>query len=365
MPVQAAAFTGGVVEAFFDGLLPEGEALKMIAYDFNLSATDAYGLLQALGRDCAGALQILPADSTLEPGAGALELLTDEQVAERLRRLRHSPLGVDERVRISLAGVQEKMVLTLTESGWALPLDGAPSTHILKPSHPHLAHSVANEALCLRIAKHAGVATTEAEVSSFVGRDVLIVERYDRTHVGPTHRIHQEDMCQAQGISPREKYEEHGGPSLASCAEILNLWTRGDHSLLQMLAITTINVAIGNADAHGKNLSLMHHANGAAELAPAYDLLCTRYYDVDTTAGMFVDGIRHIDHIAVDNLVAEGTSWGIPEPRARAHVEQLVNELPDALKRAAAEIAAPANLVTQLRKRMTRLGKGLTAAPGA
>jgi len=364
LPVQRGVYRGEPVDAYFDGLLPEGEALRMLAYDFKVRDDDTVGLLAELGRDCAGALQIVPSNTAPVPGAGSLELLTDDEVGERLRALRHAPLGVDERDRISLAGVQEKLVLAQTNDGWALPLDGAPSTHIFKPAHPHLAATVVNEALCLAIARHAGLSAASATVDRFGEREVLVVERYDRTHESPVARIHQEDMCQAHGISPRRKYEEHGGPTLKSCARVLLDWSSNPEDLENLLSLTTLNVAIGNANAHGKNISLLHHENGSVKLAPMYDVMCTRFYDADPTAGMFVDGQRNIDDINVQHLVHEAATWGIPSVRAGDIVAGVVDKLPAALERAAAEVATPSKLVDLIGLRVQRLGAGRTTLRG-
>ncbi|MGH9917456.1 MAG: HipA N-terminal domain-containing protein, partial [Nitrososphaerales archaeon] len=156
MPTRGRAYGNEVTSAFFSGLLPEGEPRQIIAYDLNLSERDAYGLLRALGRDCAGALVVVPDGETLEE-EGVPEPITDAEVARRLRKLRVQPLGVDQRVRVSLAGMQRKLLLSRLENGWGLPVDGAPSTHIVKPANRYLRNVVANEALCVRVARELGL----------------------------------------------------------------------------------------------------------------------------------------------------------------------------------------------------------------
>jgi serine/threonine-protein kinase HipA len=357
MPTQRGPYAGDVVDAFFDGLLPEGEALKMLAYDFKVSSDDAIGLLERLGGDVAGAVQIVPAGTDPQSPAGSFEPIDDDAVAERLRKLRSFPLGVDDRVRISLAGVQEKLVLTQVESGWALPLDGAPSTHIFKPAHPHLRDAIANEVFCLAVAREADVLTADARVERFGGRPVLVITRFDRTTEGPTRRIHQEDMCQATGTSPRRKYEVDGGPSLRDCASILTKWGSRSDDLRRLLDITTCNIVLGNADAHGKNLSLLHGSEGAIRLAPAYDLFCTRFYEgPETIAGMFVNGVREIDDITADDLVVEAVSWGMSEAAARERIAALLARMPDAITAAAHQTQAPTELVQLVCARLARLG---------
>jgi len=78
------------------------------------------------------------------------------------------------------------------------------------------------------------------------GQLLLVVTRYDRIieQDGAVQRIHQEDFCQALGVPPNHKYQEDGGPSLRSIAEVLRV---NDPGALDTLArATTLNVALGN-----------------------------------------------------------------------------------------------------------------------
>jgi len=72
---------------------------------------------------------------------------------------------------------------------------------------------------------------------------------------------------------------------------------------------TTLNVALGNGDAHGKNFSLLHDVSGRLRLAPAYDLLSTRFYGDDRLA-MHVDHVRRIDRVTTDRIVNEAMGLG-------------------------------------------------------
>lgn len=134
LPVTLRPHRGKVVERFFDGLLPEGQLRRTLAYDFGVSDTDTFGLLREIGRDCAGALAVQP--ETAPPPSSATSVaspISDEEIATRIANLRLSPLGAGENVRVSLAGMQNKLLLVRTVAGWALPT-GAPSSHILKPA---------------------------------------------------------------------------------------------------------------------------------------------------------------------------------------------------------------------------------------
>ena len=360
MPTRPAAYRGAVPAAFFDGLLPEGEARRMIAFDFGVDERDVMGLLTAIGRDCAGALVIIPDGDALDEG-GVAEPIGDGQVAQRLRALRFAPLGVDQRVRVSLAGVQEKLLLARAGGGWGLPIDGAPSTHIVKPAHQFLADSIANEAFCMRLARHLDIPAASVETREFEGIPVLVVERYDRDRApagdGRVTRLHQEDFCQARALPTQRKYEQHGGASLRQCAETLSRWSRRADQLSQLLDYVTLNVLVGNADAHAKNLSLLHEPGGEVRLAPAYDVMSTvQYPNVSTIPGMFVNAVRDINDVRREDLIAEAVSWGMAPGPAAEQIERVVRGAGEAIGPAAAETRPPDDLVERVQARRQTLG---------
>lgn len=342
LPLLPQTYKHDRVRAFFDGLLPEGEARRMLAYDFRVAEDDTFNLLRALGRDCAGALVILPEGEPLPaPTASNPVPLTDEQVAIRLRNLATEPLGVDQQVRISLAGVQYKLVLSKLPTGeWALPIDGLPSTHILKRANPRFEHMVENEAFCLAIARHLGLRVADATLANNPD-PTLIVTRYDRMVVGDgqIRRIHQEDLAQALSLNASAKYEEKGGPSLKRVARLLRDVARGSETLVELLDITFLNMVVGNADAHAKNLSLLHVEPGVVELAPAYDIMSTGYYPIASVVpGMYVNGKQSIEQVSAQDVIAEAISWGLSSDRVTARVEQLLARLPAAIEVAARDV---------------------------
>ena len=154
MPIASSAYTDKVVRPFFHGLLPEGQARLVIAYDFGLDATDDVGLLAALGRDCAGALVVLPDNETPNGGSARRppEQLDEHEIELRLKALPVHPLGVTTSIRASLPGVQSKLLLSARDGQWCSPDTAHPSTHILKPGIAELADSVANEMFCMNVA---------------------------------------------------------------------------------------------------------------------------------------------------------------------------------------------------------------------
>jgi serine/threonine-protein kinase HipA len=328
LPLTAERYTQGVVRPFLDGLLPEGAARRAVAEDFGLLSTDTFGLIRALGRECAGAVVIQPADDPAPPKATTrtAEPLSEAEIAEQVANLRSAPLGVTQRVRISLAGVQEKLVLTRMSNGsWGRPVDGTPSTHILKPELAEYPSTVENEAFCMRVAKHLGLPVAAIETTTIAGRRLLIVERYDRV-VHPdssVERIHQEDLCQATGTPPTKKYQEDGGPSLRRVADLVQA-AATPQSVETLLQMTTVNVLIGNGDAHAKNFSLLHESTGALSLAPLYDLVSTLHYGDDRLA-MYVDDVRRTNRVTADRLVKEASQWGLSKRRASQVVADMLD----------------------------------------
>jgi serine/threonine-protein kinase HipA len=344
LPMVRQRYIHGKVRPFVDGLLPEGEARRAIANDLGLAPDDTYGLIGALGRDCAGALVIQPIDEPppSPPTVLTAEPLTEAQIAHLVANLRNDPLGIGARVRLSLAGVQEKLLLTRMPDGtWGRPVDGTPSTHILKPEIADFPSTIENEAFCMRFARHLGLVTANVETLTVQNRKILAVERYDRVvHPdGAVDRLHQEDLCQALGVLPDKKYQEDGGPSLRRIAEILQLVAE-PLAVEQLLAAVVVNVLIGNGDAHGKNFSLLHSSTGTLTLAPLYDLLCTLTYGDDRLA-MHVDDVRRTNRVTTGRIVNEAVSWGM----SRRRVEEIVASI---LDRAPAAVVAAEKDITDL-----------------
>lgn len=359
LPVANRRYTHGVVSPFLDGLLPEGAARQAIARDVRESPNDTYGLIRALGRDCAGAIVIQPAGDSPPPAPTTVtaERLTSAEIATLVRNLPDAPLGVGGRVRISLAGVQDKLVLTrMPDGAWGRPVDGTPSTHILKPELAAFPQTVENEAFCMRVARHLGVDVAAVETTEIAGRTVLVVERYDRTVSadGAVERIHQEDFCQATGMSPETKYEDDGGPSLQRIAGILESVAAPD-SLEQLLHAVAVNTLIGNGDAHAKNFSLLHHPSGVLALAPLYDLLCTLHYGDDRLA-MTIDNVHRTNRVTAERIVNEAVSWNLSRARALEIVDDVLARAPGAIAAARGETdGVPGELVATVERQLAQL----------
>jgi serine/threonine-protein kinase HipA len=330
---------------YFRGLLPEGTALLALASAAGVPTFDTFGMLARFGRDVAGALVI--ADSEGEPRAGHAELYPRGALDAEVADLEENPLALHDDSELSLAGLQNKMLLVATPQGWARPVSGYPSTHILKVEDRRYPGLVSKEAAALHLARTLGLTTVTATVETFAGLPCIIVSRFDRAVGSPgeagvvgSTRIHQEDSCQALGRDAdaargRGKYEGGGGPSFADVAELLTTFADDPRrELLRLLAVATFTVAIGNADAHGKNLALLHTSPGVVELAPLYDTVPTMLWpQLRADAAMTINGVTRLDRVTGDDLVEEAARWRLPATAARdvvsATIEQLVAAVVD------------------------------------
>ncbi len=359
LPVRPERYTQGVVRPFLDGLLPEGQSRLAVAEDFNVLASDTYGLIRAIGRDCAGAVVIQPVDEPAPPPASTLraEALTESDIEKLVANLRKAPLGVDERVRISLGGVQEKLLLTrMPDGSWGRPVDGTPSTHILKPQIARFPATVENEGFCMRLAWHLGLPVASVETIVIGTRKLLVVERFDRVvhDDGSVERIHQEDFCQATGTTPANKYQEEGGPSLQRIARLIEAAAAPD-SLDQLLRAVTTNVLIGNGDAHAKNFSLLHQPSGRLALAPLYDLMCTLVYGDDRLA-LYIDNVHRTKGVTAVRLANEAVAWGLSRERAVAIIDDVLEKAPAAISMARGETdGVPDDMISTIEGQLSQL----------
>lgn len=359
LPLVAQEYSHAVVAAFLDGMLPEGDPRLAIAANRRVSPEDTFALMRELGRDSAGGLIILPSDEILasDGEAPAGSRISDSELAEMVANLRNAPLGIASGVRISLAGVQEKLVLTrLPDGGWTRPHEGTPSTHILKPAIGGYAGTVQNEAFCMRLAAHLRLPVAQVETATLNDHEVLIVSRYDRVidSAGRVSRIHQEDICQALGLPPTRKYEETGGPSLKRTAQLLETYATPS-ALEQLLRAVVVNALLGNCDAHGKNFSIVHDPAGPVRFAPLYDLLSTRIYNEKRLA-MFINRVQLVDRVASQSIVNEAAGWGIDSQRATDIVVDLLDRTADAADLAAKETpGVPQPLLDLLESQTKRL----------
>lgn len=310
MPLREEPHVGAVARNWFCNLLPEGAVRQAIVERLRIAPDDDFGLLGAIGGECAGAVSVHVPDAVSAGDDGgetdleALLYLQGEDVGEGAWALAGTPL------RLSLAGAQDKLAVIAEPDGrLRLPHVGEASSHILKPDSRRFPGIRDAEALGLALARRVGLDAAPARLVEVMGRQALLVERYDRTVApdGSIARLHQEDFCQALGYPDRLKYEDKGGPGLAACSDLVRRLALGPEAVRGLLDSVVFNALIGNADAHAKNLSLLCDRGGRRSLAPLYDLVPTIYLPeslVERTPAMRIGGATCIDGIVAEDWVA-------------------------------------------------------------
>jgi len=280
MPLAAASYAGPGVANWITGLLPDRPGvLRAWRRTFAVTSLEEYALLEHIGRDVAGAAQFARPDRVDEiAGPGALEPLTDREIADRLAGLATDASGWGVRAdagQFSLAGSHSKLALHHGPGGWAVPTGATPTTHIIKPAIATLPDQDINEHLTMRTARLVGLRVPTTSVVDFASQRALVVERYDRAQIGgAAYRVHQEDVCQALGVSPARRYEADGGPGAADVAGLLRRVVAGpDYAgdALLFLEALGFNWFVGGTDAHAKNFSLVLDGS-QVRLAPLYDV---------------------------------------------------------------------------------------------
>lgn len=281
MPVTEAPYGDAATRNFFTNLFFENTQLDDVVAKHGLDRNDVVGILRYLGKDCPGAISVVPQGSAPGKRPGLLkedyEAVGDEE--DLMQRLQMRRLGTQHKDPSPLAGVQGKIAVTVIDGRLCLPRDNAPTTHILKVPTPAEAGLVAQEYHLLKIAGAIQSQTVvDTEIFEAGGIKGLLVKRYDR-HVenGYVDRIHQEDFCQALGLHPLLKYERNGqDPARTFTANAVGTLLGKTQvpavARRNFLIATLLNLALGNTDNHAKNHSLLY-LDRKPVLAPLYDIV--------------------------------------------------------------------------------------------
>ncbi len=289
--IHNEALKGPNVSNYFEGLLPDSDIIrKRVATRFKTGSLEPFDLLAAVGRDCVGALQLLP-EGVKPEGLDQVDgISVDEEAIERhllevVNLERHgADDDTDDDFRISLAGAQEKDAFLWWDGKWMKPRGATPTTHIFKlpigmvgGKRADFSTSVDNEWLCLRLFKEYGLPTANAEIATFGTQRVLIVERFDRMRSAngkQLFRLVQEDFCQATGTSPLLKYEHDGGPGLKQMFTLLQQSQQSAADMHTLMASQLLFWMLRAPDGHAKNFSIQLLAGaGRFKLTPIYDVM--------------------------------------------------------------------------------------------
>ncbi|MGF6879202.1 type II toxin-antitoxin system HipA family toxin [Paraburkholderia sp. MM5477-R1] len=350
---------------YFDNLLPDSDVIrKRIAQRYRTETLEAFDLLQAIGRDCVGAVQLLAED---DAPAGVQRIegtpLSDDDIEALLAQTVGKPtLGAPDEFddfRISLAGAQEKTALLWHDGQWQRPHGATPTTHIFKlplglvgNRLADLSTSVENEWLCLRILRAFGLPVANTEVLRFGKQRVLAVERFDRQMHSSGRwllRLPQEDFCQVYGVPSHRKYENEGGPGVLDLARILQQSVEARQDIETLLASQILFWMLAAPDGHAKNFSIRLLAGGQYRLTPLYDVMSIwpvegngpnqwSWYKARLAMGLWSrskhDAFRDVQRRHF-NAMALKCSYGAD---AEPLIQRLIEQTPGVIERVSAEL---------------------------
>lgn len=357
MPLRSRPYDDAFAAPFVAGLLPDSKVhQRMIGQRVGIGDPSPFSLLEAIGRECAGAISVVPVDEDDAPElsvAPQFDLLDEAGLAQMIRDLPRRPLMIDDDgyIRLSLAGVNDKAAVVKAAGQIGLPKGNTPSTHILKPDIPRLPDSARTENFCLKLAREAGIRAARSSIEVAEDQVFLLISRFDRRLIASTpprlQRVHQEDFCQALGYSPDFKYEDRGGPSWKMSFDLLDQATTNreiirhrNHSPKARSADRPglLNLALfqwlsGNPDAHAKNYSLLLEPS-SIKLAPAYDLnnsaaFHSEFAKVRPRMAMAIGGEFNPNSLTGAHWDAFAGETGFAPTIVRAALIEMAEKLPD------------------------------------
>lgn len=345
---------GEAVRFYFENLLPDHQEVReRVARRYKLKTADTYDLLREVGRDCVGALQILPAGELPSSEQRVVFApLNASQVAAHIRSIAHAgPVGrqADDQApfRISIAGAQDKTALIYWKGQWGLPQGATPSTHILKPAlgvtggeQVDMSDSVENEWLCAQILAAYGIPVADCDILTFEDQKVLCVKRFDRREWQGDQlmRLPQEDMCQATGTSPAQKYEVDGGPGIEAIMKLLDSSLERTLDRYHFFMSQLLFWMLAAIDGHAKNFSLFIKPEGRYEMTPLYDVISVHPYmgkkahQLQPKRVKLAMAVRSknshwlVHNIARRHWVEMGLRYGVQSPKGYG-IDELLNKV--------------------------------------
>jgi serine/threonine-protein kinase HipA len=381
LPLREDPFIGEKVDYYFDNLLPDNQKIRqLLARKTRADSENAFDLLTQIGRDCIGAIQLLPDKAELKRKQRLnSEPIKDSEIARRLRNLSQNPLAIslEDDFRISLAGAQEKTAFLKVNNKWHIPHSTTPTTHIFKPSMGMLngaidmSLSVENEWLCSQICKAFDLPIAETEMQTFDGIKTLISTRFDRMwNRQILLRVPQEDFCQSLGLPSHLKYQNEGGPGIQDIMNVLRESNRSDQDRYSFMKAQGIYWLLAAIDGHAKNYSITWGAEGFV-LAPFYDILSAhplaakrQLEEQKLKMAMAIGKSRHyrVGEIFRRHWLQSANLTGFPEAEMDRILNDIINETPKVIDHVSKMLPKdfPAVISDSIFTRMLRLLKKLT-----
>ena len=352
LPLREEAYSAEKTRCFFEGLLPEGFSRRAVANWIKADEDDYLTILSVLGRECLGAIKIV--EETAAEEAPAYKKLTLNEVKKLAGEGATKSTQILLKTHLSLAGATGKVGLYYDDDKdkWYLPKGDAPSTHIVKQSHVRLEHIVLNEELCMLTAKASGLDVVESFIiNTGEGKDSEILfatKRYDRMMNSGRYidglqfpnRLHQEDFAQAMNIPASEKYETTPGQYLKRMFETIR--TNCSDPIadqIKLWKMICFNYLIGNTDCHIKNFALLYGEDlKKISLAPAYDIVSTRVYNLSNEMSFFIGNELRIEKLSWKDFAKAAGECGLTEKIARKAFDEVADRFESALKDSAEKL---------------------------
>lgn len=357
LPLSKEPYKEKICRAYFGGLLPENPNMRdILAKKYKIGINNDFKLLEAIGRDCAGAISFRHKDEPeLEENFIKIKgrVLSDTELKKLIEELPYKPYMGN---RISLAGAQEKTAVCVIDGEIAIPDTDIPTTHIIKTALPKYAQSIQNEYICMKTAQKIGIDVPEVEIKNIDGLEFLMVERFDRimnqycdgniddiddytsdcetctnhiqTQCLRMKRILQEDFAQSLGVQSRDKYDV----TFKDCLWVLNQTATPARVKLEFVKRVVFNYLIGNTDAHAKNFSISVSAPNDIDLTPAYDLLCSSVYDFDQRIAMKIGKAKFYKDVTDKNWELFAQDIDISPKIVKSELERQKSVITDILK---------------------------------
>ncbi|MDX9906637.1 MAG: HipA domain-containing protein [Bacteroidales bacterium] len=249
---------------------------------------------------------------------------------------------MDNRKRISISGVQEKLSLRLEKNVLRLTNEGERGSYILKPIPRDVRYAdqvPANEHLTMQIARQVfGILSAESAIIFFKdGIPAYITRRFDVKEEGT--RWGKEDFASLAGMSsdnagPNFKYDYSYEETGTLIRRFVPAWRI---EIEKFFTLVLFNYLISNGDAHLKNFALLENSTGDYLLSPAYDLINTRIHvddsDFALSRGLFKDEFRSeafnkSGHASFDDFVEFGKRIGVGGSRILKLSEPFLKKQP-------------------------------------
>ncbi|EOC1335988.1 type II toxin-antitoxin system HipA family toxin [Cronobacter turicensis] len=355
-------YRGARVRDYFDNLLPDSENIRRrLAMRYRAQSLEPFDLLAELGRDCVGAIQLLPADEAPD-GLFTIRArpLSTVDIAAMLRHTAGAfpgQHGGEEALRLSIAGAQEKTALLWHEGQWCLPEGNTPTTHIFKlplglvgNMQADMRTSIENEWLCAQLLEGWGIPVARTQMAQFEEQKALIVERFDRRLSGDGQwwlRLPQEDMCQALGVSPLRKYQSDGGPGIGDIMTLLSRSENAQADRAHFFRAQIIFWILAATDGHAKNFSIAHLPGNRYHLTPLYDVLSAwpvigpGHHQIAWQKCKLAMAVRgssnyyHLSQIRRRHWLRQGELAGLSAAQVNVMIDELIASAPAVIARVA------------------------------